>query len=305
MTATVARNHGELSVLDANESPYARERAFATKAVMAAGRVVREYYERGDAGTYAKADGSALTDADLASDRVIRELLAEHFPADPILTEEGLDDSDRLTSSRVWIADPIDGTDQFIRRTGDFDVLLALVVGGRPVVAAAINPPTGLLCLAEAGQGAWLRERDQAELQSFRLQPVAGGASVKLATSTWFGAPQNQDLLRRIAGRVNPAAVETITIGFSPRVFLPGRETDAFLGIKVGEDQTMAWEWDFAAADLFINEAGGVVTDLAGEPYRYNQPDPRARRGLIAARDPETHGRLREAIREERPTGAA
>lgn len=287
-------------MLTGDESPYARERAFAIEAVLAAGAVVRDLYDRAAAETYTKDDGSAVTDADLASDQILRQMLAEHFPADPILTEEGVDDSDRLASSRVWIADPIDGTDQFIRRTGDFDVLLALVVDGRPVVAAAINPPTGMVCVAEAGQGAWLRDGDQGEIRPFRLPPVADQAPVHLATSTWFGAPQNQSLMERIADRVKPAALGTIPIGFSPRVFLPGRGIDAFVGIKVGDDQMMAWEWDFAAADLFIHEAGGLVTDLAGQTYRYNQRDPRARGGLIAARDPETHRRLREAIQHVR-----
>jgi myo-inositol-1(or 4)-monophosphatase len=67
----------------------------------------------------------------------------------------------------------------------------------------------------------------------------------------------------------------------------------------------MAWEWDFAMADLFIHEAGGVVTDLAGQLYRYNQADPRARNGLIAARDPATHTRLRKAIHQELPGSPA
>ena len=290
-----------MSVPTGDESPYARERAFAIEAVLAAGAVVRDLYDRAAAETYTKDDGSAVTDADLASDQILRQMLAEHFPADPILTEEGVDDSDRLASSRVWIADPIDGTDQFIRRTGDFDVLLSLVVGGRPVVAAAINPPTGMVCVAEAGQGAWLRDGEEDELRPFCLSPVTDRTPVRLASSTWFGAPQNQTLLERIAVRVDPADISTIPIGFSPRVFLPGRGIDAFVGIKTGSDQMMAWEWDFATADLFIHEAGGIVTDLAGHPYRYNQPDPRARGGLIAARDPETHQRLLRAIQHERP----
>lgn len=286
-------------------STYSREREVAIAAVSEAGLVVRGLYDRADTATYTKDDGSAVTDADLAADQVLRTILTQHFPDDPILTEEGLDESNRLSSSRCWIADPIDGTEQFIRRTGDFDVLLALVVDGRPVVVAGFNPPTGLLCAAEIGQGAWIRDDAEPTLRRQHLTPVAEGAPAQLATSVWFGAPQNQALVEHIGHRFNSAAIETVATGFSPRVFLPDWSPDAYLGIKPGDDQTMGWEWDFATADLFIREAGGLVSDLAGEPYRYNKPVPRSRNGLIAARDPRTHGRLLAAVLAERgPDGS-
>ena len=281
-------------------STYARERDIAIAAVTEAGHVVRGFYERADAATYTKDDGSAVTDADLASDRVLRAILTEHFPGDPILTEEGLDESDRLSSSRCWVADPIDGTEQFIRRTGDFDVLLALIVDGRPVVAAGFNPPAGLLCAAELGQGAWVRDDAEPTLRRLRLTPVVDTAPAQLATSVWFGAPRNRALVERIGHRFNSAAVETVSTGFSPRIFLPAGSPDAYLGIRPGDDQTMAWEWDFATADLFIREAGGLVSDLAGEPHRYNKPVPRSRNGLIAARDPRTHRKLLGAVLAQR-----
>lgn len=281
-------------------STYAQERDIAIAAVTEAGRVVHEFYERADTATYTKDDGSAVTDADLESDRVLRAILTEHFPDDPILTEEGLDESDRLSSSRCWIADPIDGTDQFIRRTGAFDVLLALIVDGRPAVAAGFNPPAGLLCAAEVGQGAWVRDDAEPTLRRLCLTPVADTAPAQLATSVWFGAPQNRALVERIGHRFNSAAIETISTGFSPRIFLSAGSPDAYLGIRPGDDQTMAWEWDFATADLFIREAGGLVSNLAGEPHRYNKPIPRSRNGLIAARDPGTHRKLLAAVLAER-----
>jgi hypothetical protein len=67
------------------------------------------------------------------------------------------------------------------------------------------------------------------------------------------------------------------------------------IGIRPGVDQTMASEWDFAVADLVIHEAGGVVTNLAGEPFRYNKRVPRNVGGLVAAADRETHRRVLKA----------
>jgi 3'-phosphoadenosine 5'-phosphosulfate (PAPS) 3'-phosphatase len=284
----------------AHGSPYAHELEIAIVAVTEAGRLVHDFYERTDAAIYTKADGSSVTDADLAADRVIRQTLATHVPNDPILTEEGRDERARLTSSRCWIADPIDGTDQFIRRTGAFDVFLALVVDGRPVVVAGYNPPSGLLFAAEAGQGAWISDEARPELRRCTLAPGSDPARPRLATSVWFGAPGNQALVERIGQRVDAATIETITIGFSPRMFLAGSSIDAYLGIRPGTDQTMGWEWDFAVADLFLREVGGMVSDLSGNPHRYNKPMPRSRNGLVVARDPVTHQRVLAAVAAER-----
>ncbi|MDF3038940.1 MAG: putative phosphatase, partial [Thermomicrobiales bacterium] len=144
--------------MDHEQQPFPAELAAAIAAATTAGAVVHEFYEAANAKTYGKVDGSPVTDADLAADKIIREVLAQHFPDDPILTEEGQDDERRLTSSRCWIADPVDGTEQFIQRTGEFDVLVAFVLDGRPVAVAGYQPATGVLVTATAGGGAWVRQ---------------------------------------------------------------------------------------------------------------------------------------------------
>jgi 3'-phosphoadenosine 5'-phosphosulfate (PAPS) 3'-phosphatase len=68
------------------------------------------------------------------------------------------------------------------------------------------------------------------------------------------------------------------------------------IGIRPGSDQTMASEWDFAVADLVIHEAGGIVTDLSGQHFRYNKPVPHNIGGLIAAADPASHARVVDAL---------
>ena len=282
-------------------SPFVAEFAVALRAVVAAGRVVRDFYNAASAATYAKGDGSPVTDADLASDRVIREHLAAAYPTDAVLTEEGVDDHNRLRSARCWIADPIDGTDQFIRHTDDFDVLLALVVDARPVVAASCNPATGEICAAVAGGGAWTATGFDTPLRPARIAPAPDSAA-RLATSVWFGAPDNAPLVARINAHLSAAPTAILSTGFSPRTFTGSNAIDAYVGIRRGTEQAMGWEWDFAAADLFIREAGGMVTGIDGTPFRYNQPDPRCRRGLAAARDLATHQRLVHAIARSQET---
>lgn len=283
--------------MDGERQLYPDEIDAAVAATLAAGAVVREIYDEATAATYEKSDGSPVTDADLAADRIIREILAQRFPDDSILSEEGQDNERRLTSSRCWIVDPVDGTEQFIQRTGEFDILVAFVDDGRPVAVAGYQPTTGILVTATEGGGAWVRQGDGA---AQRMCFAPAGDQPRLATSKWFGAPENAALVRSIADRLGIAPGRPAVTGFSPRMFLAPRALDAMIGIRPGDDQTMASEWDFAVADLVFHEAGGVVTDLAGQQFQYNKAVPRNLGGLIAAADPATHERIANAVQAER-----
>src|SRR5215217_2302184 len=172
---------------------YARELTVAVDAAIEAGAAIRAFYEQSSAMTYTKSDGSPVTDADLASDRIIRGRLAAAFPDDAILTEEGADEETRLTAERVWIVDPIDGTQQFIDRTGEFDVLIALVVDQRPVVAVMYQPTEDRALIAAIGHGAWVQQHGVRRAASF--QPVGETTAPRVKTSIYFGAPGNIDTL--------------------------------------------------------------------------------------------------------------
>jgi 3'-phosphoadenosine 5'-phosphosulfate (PAPS) 3'-phosphatase len=265
-------------------------------AALAAGAVVREFYDGETAATFAKGDGSPVTDADFAADQAIRAVLTECFPNDAILSEEAQDDDRRLSVSRCWIVDPIDGTEQFIQRTGEFDVLVALVENGRPVAAAGYQPSTRLLIIALRNGGAWMRS-DESAWQRVSLEPA--DAQLRIGTSKWFGSPGNAAIIDSVANRLGVAQERPAATGFSPRIFLAPREIDVMIGVRPGADQTMAFEWDFAVADLVIHEAGGMVTDLTGRQFRYNKPVPNNVGGLIAAADPSSHARVLGALQRE------
>jgi 3'-phosphoadenosine 5'-phosphosulfate (PAPS) 3'-phosphatase len=268
----------------------------AIAAALAAGTVVREFYDGDMVATYAKSDGSPVTDADLAADQAIREVLSDRFPDDAILSEESQDNHRRLTNPRCWIVDPIDGTEQFIQRTGEFDVLVALVENGRPVAVAGYQPATRLLITATDGEGAWLRSGGSA-WERVRLEPAS--SNLRVGTSKWFGAPSNAAIVESVASSLGVALEEPAVTGFSPRMFLPPRAVDVMIGIRPGTDQTMASEWDFAVADLVFHEAGGMVTDLSGQLFRYNKPVPHNLGGLLAAADPASHARVLAALQRE------
>src|SRR5262245_137372 len=135
-------------------SDFERELAVA---ILAARRAAAILGRRGRHDVAIKRDGTPVTSADLAADAAIRETIREAFPDDALLTEEGVDDPSRLSNRRCWIADPLDGTSYFVAGGDDFDTFAALAVDGLLAVAVALQPVTGLLLEAAAGQGAWAR----------------------------------------------------------------------------------------------------------------------------------------------------
>lgn len=282
--------------MEGSSSPFQKELEVAIAAALAAGSVVRDLYDRAAAASYEKGDGSPVTDADLASDKVIRTFLTSAFPHDALLTEEGQDDPARLTNARCWIVDPIDGTEQFILRTGEFDILIALVEDGYPVVGVGYQPTTGALVYASKGGGAWVKYGNEAPE---RLQNAEHAGIPRVATSKWFGAPGNLDVLAAVAARLGAEPQPPTTTGFAPRIFLAPRLYDAMVGIRIEGTHDMAHEWDFCAADIVIAESGGKATDLFGNRYRYNKARAVNEGGLVAAATEAAHAQVLAALQEE------
>lgn len=279
-------------------SEWEQECAVAISAAREAGAAIRDLYDRAAAANYTKGDGSPVTDADLAADRIIRRHLTAAFPDDAILTEEGADNPNRLPISRCWVVDPIDGTQQFIERTGEFDVLIALVVDGLPVVGVLYQPTTDTLLAATTGSGAVI-ERD-GERHPLRFCPVAADQTPRVMTSYWFGAPENLPALQRAATRLGSDSPAVSPLGVTVRRFLPPEKVaDTLVGFYVNGRETMAWEWDFAAPEVVVREAGGLVTDVWGRRHRYNKLNPRNVGGIVLSVDPVTHQRVLEALSPE------
>jgi 3'-phosphoadenosine 5'-phosphosulfate (PAPS) 3'-phosphatase len=248
-----------------------------------------------------KTDGSPVTAADLASDAEIRRVITAAFPDDGLLTEEGLDEVSRLSRSRVWIADPLDGTAEFVARNGDFDVFVGLTVDGVPAVAAACHPPTGHLIYAASGEGAWQIGRDG---QPERITLRASAGSPRVFTSPYFGAPAIVPALESALSTMGVDHVATIGPGFHPRHFVP--ETggpprfDVFIA-GVTEGWMAGGEWDAVVTDLIVREAGGGFSDLWGEPLQYNKRVARNIHGYVATVEPRLHLEVLAALRAFRP----
>jgi 3'(2'), 5'-bisphosphate nucleotidase len=225
-----------------------------------AGDAILKVYH-GDFAVQTKADASPLTAADLAAQQVIVAGLDQLEPRLPILSEEAraLPWEERRHWSRYWLVDPLDGTREFVKRNDEFTVNIALIEQRRSVLGVVLAPVTGDLYVAELGQGAWLQRQAVGEWQRLHTRPLAQPATV--AGSRSHGGSQ-RSVLEQLVG----ADYQMLALGSSLKFCLIARgEADIYLR------QGLTSEWDTAAAQCVLDEAGGAVLDLQGQPFRYNR----------------------------------
>lgn len=225
-----------------------------------AGREIAAIYRRGDAEVEDKADGTPLTEADLASERLLSAGLRERF-AFPIASEETktapYDERRRWTT--FWLVDPLDGTREFVNRTGEFAVAVALVHEGRPVMGVIHAPLLGVTWSAISGEGAFRREGVGAE--DAKLGPrVLPAARTALVSRSHRSGGKTDAYLERLGVADTRPSGSAIKFGHMA-------EGAAHLYVRLGP--TM--EWDVAAGDCICSEQGLEVVRIPEEtPLDYN-----------------------------------
>jgi myo-inositol-1(or 4)-monophosphatase len=211
---------------------------------------------------WAKPDGSTVTEADLQIDAFLKQRLMEARPEYGWLSEETPDTPHRLTCPRLWILDPIDGTNSFVNGTDGWCVGAALIENGRPIVSALFRPQVEEFYWAVAGQGAFCNDEklvphDSAHLDGARV--LGTGKAIKFLNG--FGAVGGHSpqipLLLRLA-------------------FVASGKADIAMSIGNKND------WDLAAGDLLMQESGAKLTDYDGNKMIYNRPQP-WQNGMVAA----------------------
>ncbi|MDE2271352.1 MAG: 3'(2'),5'-bisphosphate nucleotidase CysQ [Xanthomonadaceae bacterium] len=223
-----------------------------------AGAAILEVY----AGSFAvehKADDSPLTAADMASHRAIVAGLRELTPDIPVLSEESRDIAwgVRRDWQRYWLVDPLDGTREFIKRNGEFTVNIALIEDHAPVLGVVLIPVTGELYYGIAGEGTFLESAPGA-----LPRPVATRAAATVPVVAGSRSHGNE---RQAAILGNLGEHMLLPVGSSIKFCMVARG-DADLYLRLGPTS----EWDTAAAQCVLEQAGGAVVDLQGEPLRYN-----------------------------------
>ncbi len=201
---------------------------------------------RGEVKAWEKVPGHPVCDVDLDADQMLRERLMALDPEAGWLSEETADDAQRLSHVRVWVVDPIDGTRDFLRGRPGWAVSIALVEGGRPLLAVLDAPARAEQWCAATGQGA--TRNGEAITPSSRAH--LPGARVPADT-----------LPRTDADLVAVAKPNSIALRIA---MVAAGEADLVASLRWGK------EWDIAAAALIAEEAGAAVSDALGRPLRFN-----------------------------------
>lgn len=222
-----------------------------------------------------KQDHSPVTAADLAAQRVITAGLQTLAEVLPVISEEARTApwSQRREWNRYWLVDPLDGTREFIKRNGEFTVNIALIDQHQPVLGVVLAPVTGELYLAARGEGAWLQRSAGGDWQRIGTRDLSTPPTV--AGSRSHGG-SGAALLRQLIGD----DYASLPLGSSLKFCVVARG-DADVYLRRGATS----EWDTAAAQAVLEEAGGAVLDLAGEPLRYNCGDSLINPEFIAVGD--------------------
>ena len=210
-----------------------------------------------------KSDKSPLTKADLAAHEVICTGLARLTPDIPILSEESADIpySTRKTWEQYWLVDPLDGTREFIKRNGEFTVNIALIRDNYPVAGVIYVPVKHLCYYAATSEGAYKTGINEAPVR-IRAKTTKADSLV-VAGSRSHGNKRQEEFLRKLGNNV-----ETIAIGSSLKSCLVA---EGIVDVYARFGPTS--EWDTAAAQCIVEEAGGIVTDLDLTRLRYNAKD--------------------------------
>lgn len=242
--------------------------ALIEQAAREAGAIAKRYFG-GHYKTWDKGKGQPVTDADIAVDTFLNATLLKARSDYGWLSEETRDDPARVGMRRVFVVDPIDGTVAFIKGRPYFSIAIAVVEDTRPVSAAVFNPVLDECFTASAGGGAFL---NGAPIHASACAAIEGcrmlGDKAMFAHPAWSVAPNTAWPEMHIETR-NSIAYRMALVA--------GGTFDAALALSAKGD------WDLAAADLIVHEAGGLCTGYRGDTLHYNGAVPLQRTMVTAA----------------------
>lgn len=229
----------------------------ALDAIKQASKVVMDIYHD-DFTINIKNDNSEVTNADIASETLIRKELQNHFPTYAILSEETTDDFSRLDNDYCWIVDPIDGTKDFVNKTDNFAINIALSYKNEIVLGVIAVPCRDIYYYACEDSDAFKIENGQV----YKINVSNKTKDLTMVTSKFFF--KDNDTYAN-----NPLIKEMIAIGSSYKAGLIA-EGKAHLCIK---DDPHTKEWDTAPSEIIVKKAGGYMADVYGNHRTYNKKD--------------------------------
>lgn len=235
----------------------------AKEVAVEAGREVLSIYDTGEFNAYQKDDDSPVTSADYLANDIINKRLQAATPDIPILSEENKHASlaERETWPRYWLIDPIDGTQEFIARSGDFAINIALIENNAPTIGVIFWPPGQSLYYASKGEGAYKEAPGEHRRIQVRKLDDPHNSVVMIAISR----RQSRD---KIMSRMTAKRVyQTLPLGSCSlkSCFIAEGKADVFMRIGI------TGEWDTGASQCIVEEAGGRILAANFEPLTYNQ----------------------------------
>lgn len=256
----------------------------AAKAAISAGKEIMEVYESADFGVEYKSDASPLTLADKRANDVITKILSEKFPQYAVLSEEKADEPSRLSEDFCFIVDPLDGTKEFIKRNGEFTVNIALSYLGKSVLGVIYVPVTGDLYYSCDGRGAFLEKNaDNADEIDFYNEKNRIKVSDKRDNLTVMASRSHSDERTLKMLEDNKAKIgKTLSAGSSLKgCFIACGKADIYYRFGLTS------EWDTAAMQNIVEQAGGIFRQTDGSEMRYNREDILNRKGFYILNSPE------------------
>ena len=252
---------------------YKNELEIAKKAAVLAGQAIIEIYNSGDFGVEVKSDDSPLTKADKASNRIIVDMMREYFPTHAILSEEERDNLDRLQNDLCFVIDPLDGTKEFVKRNGQFTVNIALSYKHKSVMGVIYVPVTGELYYAAEGYGSFL-EKDGVVTELHVSKEEKAPSDLNVVMSNSHGCKEMEELLEKYQLK------NFVKVGSSLKGCMIARgEADVYYR----HNPTM--EWDTAAMQCIVEEAGAIFRQMDDTEMLYNRENSLNDKGFYILND--------------------
>lgn len=265
-----------MSILEPPVKSLLPELVMAIDAAQKAGQAILNVYST-DFSAKTKDDDSPITEADLKSNEIIKKILSKtgHF----ILSEEEDDDMSRLQERKIWVVDPLDGTLDFVNKTGEFTVMIAFVEDGKPILGVIYWPTQNTMFVAQKGSGAFKFDDDT--WNKISVSNVSDLGEAVAVGSRHHLSDEEKRFLEKLGIRKFSGIGSSLKVGM-----ISAGEADAYITTT-----NKMKEWDSCASCCIIHEAGGKMTDMLGNEMIYNNEDVGHQNGLLV-----TNGRIHQKI---------
>ncbi|NLM17729.1 MAG: 3'(2'),5'-bisphosphate nucleotidase CysQ [Candidatus Riflebacteria bacterium] len=258
---------------------------FALTTALAASDIILDIYNS-DFKKELKDGNEPVTEADRAADMFITAAIKREFPNDSILSEECGSYVPDSPNGRAWFIDPIDGTAEFIKKNGQFAIQMGLAVDGEISFGLVLKPVGSVVYVAATGQGCWTKSSKAPWQKLVAHKPDK--QDLVLASSISYPSETGIAVHKILNGT---KLIKRGGVGLK-LMAIAGGEADYYIN-----DSNKTKAWDVAAPEILFKEAGGLLTEMSGKPFRYDINDYGHKNGLLASNDTALHSELLKILK--------